>query len=197
MSSILPDYRTLVQDGDMVLCRVNAPLVSEAFKFLRRGIKATILGRDVAAGLAATVKKLCKPDEPEHVSIASFLLKLEAWLDEETQREQRKPNPSESKLIALTDRHDCLACFAEEAPTAAEVIAKIESVFTDNRDSPGIRLASIHKSKGLEARRVFLLEPDGATVPHPLAKSKWQKEQEQHLRYVAITRAIEELTYVS
>ena len=41
------------------------------------------------------------------------------------------------------------------------------------------------------------MEPKGATVPHPMAKGQWQTEQEFNLRYVAITRAIEELVYVS
>ncbi|KKK71001.1 hypothetical protein LCGC14_2918360, partial [marine sediment metagenome] len=55
----------------------------------------------------------------------------------------------------------------------------------------------VHKAKGLEAKRVFILQPKGAEMPHKMAKSKWQIEQEWNCLYIAITRAIEELIYVS
>jgi superfamily I DNA/RNA helicase len=58
-------------------------------------------------------------------------------------------------------------------------------------------LSSIHKAKGLEARRVFFIRTEKAPCPHPMAKTAWAREQEQNLCYVAITRAIEELVYVS
>ena len=49
----------------------------------------------------------------------------------------------------------------------------------------------------LEAKRVFLLQPEGATIPHPMAKTARQREQEYNILYIAITRAIEEFVYVS
>lgn len=186
-----PTYHDQAADGDMVLCRVNAPLVSECFRFIRMGRKANIQGRDVAAGLISTINKL------KAVSLVQLVEKISDWLHKEKQKEQAKRNPSESKLIALQDRADCILCFTEGAATVEDVIARINSVFTDDGKAKGIRLSSIHKSKGLEADRVFLLEPEGATVPHPMAKSPWQYEQELNLRYVAITRAIHELVYVS
>jgi superfamily I DNA/RNA helicase len=91
---------------------------------------------------------------------------------------------------------DCLRVFAEDTTKVSEIVAKIESVFVDDANVQGIKLSSIHKAKGLEAHRVFLIEPPGATVPHPMAKTDWQKKQEWNLRYVAITRAIGELVYV-
>jgi superfamily I DNA/RNA helicase len=78
-----------------------------------------------------------------------------------------------------------------------EVIQKIESIFTDDKTTPGIMLSSVHKSKGLEARRVFILLPEEAPMPHPMSKTSWGREQEMNLKYVAITRAIEELVWVS
>lgn len=184
-------YADLTKDGDMLLCRVNAPLVSQCFRFLKAGRKATIQGRDVGQGLISTIKKLKADSVPDLAS------KLSDWLHAETMKETAKRNPNENKLIALQDRVDCLYCFMENQQTVEDVIAKIESVFTDNKDSPGIRLSSIHKAKGLEARRVFFLMPEGAGCPHSMARTKWAIEQEWNLRYVAVTRAIEELIYVS
>lgn len=58
----------------------------------------------------------------------------------------------------------------------------------------GTLLSSIHRAKGMEAKRVFILRPD--LMPHPKAKSEWEMGQEKNLQYVAQTRAIEELVFV-
>jgi len=189
--STAANYAGFCADGDMVLCRVNAPLVSQCFRFLKAGRKANIQGRDIGAGLVSTVKKM------EATSVVDLIARLDANYHREQAKELAKQNPDETRLIALQDRHDCLVCFTEGADTVEDVVRKIEQVFTDDKTCPGIRLSSIHKAKGLEARRVFFLMPKGAECPHPMAKSAWQREQEMNLCYVAITRAIEELVYVS
>lgn len=180
------EWMASVRDGDMVLCRTNAPLVTACFGFIKRGKRAGIQGRDVGQGLITTVKKL------KATTVADLIARLDGWLDSEQRKENAKKSPSEQRLTALADRRDCIVCFTDGLPSSAspdEVVRKIESVFTDNRESVGIRLSSIHKAKGLEAKRVFILQP-------PMFSSRTDK-QESNLRYVAITRAIEELIYVS
>lgn len=189
-------YRDLVQDGDFVLCRTNSPLVKECFRFIKSGRKANIQGRDIGKGLVSTVEKLKASD------VAALIAKLGDWLANEQRKEQAKRFPSETKLDSLQDRHDCLVCFTSGLPSNAaisEVVRKIEAVFTDDKVSPGIKLSSIHKSKGLEARRVFILLGDGKRTfgPPPDKLQGWERAQESNLRYVAVTRAISELIYVS
>jgi len=191
VDGVIKSYHQLTQDGDMILCRVNAPLVSQCFKFLKAGRRAQIQGRDIGRGLINLIKKLKAED------IAHLSEKLSDWHHAECQKELAKRMPNEDRLIALQDKMDCLECFIEGVNTVEEVITKIEAVFTDDRDNPGVKLSSIHKAKGLEAGRVFFLRPEGAGCPHPMAKTKWAIEQEHNLCYVAITRAIKELVYVS
>lgn len=186
-----PCYRTSIRPGDMALCRVNAPLVSQCFKFIREGRKATIQGKDIAQGLILTITKM------KATSIENLIEKLEDWAHKEISQESVKRNPNEDKIIAIQDRVDCLMCFTEGSTTINDVIGRIEAIFTDDKHAPGIRLSSIHKAKGLEAHRVFFLRPEGAGCPHPMARTPWQQGQEQNLCYVATTRAIEELVYVS
>lgn len=57
-----------------------------------------------------------------------------------------------------------------------------------------ITLSTIHKSKGLEARRVWWL--NSSRCPAPWAKRPWQQQQEINLCYVAATRAIETLILI-
>lgn len=184
-------YRNQVKPGDMILCRVNAPLVSQCFKFLKDGRKANIQGRDIGKGLIKLVEKMKADDLPE------LLMRLDDWRIGEEKKELSKRNPNESKLQAIKDKFECLCCFCDNVKTVSDVIAKINSVFTDDREVAGIRLSSIHKAKGLEARRVFLIRTKDAPLPHPMAKTAWAKKQEFNLLYVAITRAIEEFVYVA
>jgi len=184
------DYRLSVQDGDMILCRVNAPLVSECFKFIRQGRKANIQGRDIGQGLISTVNKM------KAYSLTELQYNLSDWLHRETLAEQAKRNPNDNRIIALQDRYDCLCCFCEGCATVDGVINKIQSIFTDDKSGTGIKLSSIHKSKGLEADRVFLIRTKEAPLPHPMAKQPWEREQEMNLLYVGITRSIKELVYV-
>ena len=187
----------------MCICRVNAPLISQCFRFLKEGRKAYIQGRDIGTGLIKLIEKLMKGwlpaelDDPNYISEISYLNdQLDLWKEGEIQAENRKKNPSDARLIAITDKHSCLACFIEGMNTVHDVKQKIIDIFTDD-EKQGIRLSSIHKSKGLEANRVFLLMPKGAECPHPMARTKWAKKQELNLKYVAITRAIHELIYVT
>jgi len=53
-------------------------------------------------------------------------------------------------------------------------------------------LSTVHKAKGLEANRVFIIRPD--LMPLPNSRG-WQAAQEKNLHYVAVTRAKYELVY--
>ena len=52
---------------------------------------------------------------------------------------------------------------------------------------------TVHKMKGLEADKVWVIKPE--VIPHPRAKG-WQLEQEWNILYVAVTRARRELVVV-
>lgn len=187
---IVPDkdtYLPLVQDGDMVLCRSNAPLVSQCFKQISLGRNAFILGRAFGQGLQALVEKL------KAGSVNDLISKLEGWRDKEAGMEQAKKFPSESRLQAIQDKHDCILTFCKDAYTPSEVVGKIDRIFADG-SRPGIRHSSIHKAKGLEAQNVFFLQPRVVYTRQP--KTDWEAQQERNLSYVGITRAIGSLTWV-
>jgi hypothetical protein len=190
-TKVVPDkdtYLPLVQDGDMVLCRTNAPLVSQCFKQIGLGRRAHILGRKIGQGLVALVEKL------KASSVNDLITKLEGWKDKEVGMENAKKFPSESRLQGLQDKYDCVVTFCRDACTPADVVHRINSIFTDDGRG-GIQHSSIHKAKGLEAQRVFFLQP--AVVFSRPPKTAWEQQQEDNLQYVAITRAIGSLTYVS
>lgn len=165
-----------------VLCRNNAPLLSLAFKLLRRGIGCHMLGRDIGRGLANLTKKICRDDSS---SITTFLRLLEDW--ELTQCSIAEANNNPTKADKIRDQSDSLRAVAEgaSAKTVKNLLSALENLF--DRSEGLITLSSIHRAKGLEWDCVIHLDP--WRIP-----SKWalrdpvQMEQEKNLLYVAETR---------
>lgn len=58
-----------------------------------------------------------------------------------------------------------------------------------NRPRPGVRLMTIHASKGLEFKQVFLVAANEGRIPYQKAKTDKEIEEERRLFYVAMTRA--------
>ena len=182
-------FLTRVQQGDMVICRTNAPLVSPAFELIRRGVKAIIVGRDIGKGLTGLLRKIEK-----RYRTASLSDTLHA-LNDYTMREVMKLTAADkgTQAQSLQDQCDTLIALAEGCQSIDDIERKIESVFDD--EVKGIAFSSIHRAKGLEAERVFLLHPE--LLPHPMAKRDWEKAQERNIQYVAFTRAKAELYFVT
>lgn len=190
-------YENMVKPGDMVLCRVNAPLVSECFKMIRRGIKAVVQGRDIAANLIKYIEKTMKGLETDSAaSIVEFISRMDNDLSQQRDKLLALKVVPEAKLAALQDKRDCLMCFTDEAQSVSEMIGSINKMFSDDSVN-AIKYSSIHKSKGLEANTVFFINNKKFACPHPMAKTPTAIAQETNLLYVAETRAINTLVLVS
>jgi superfamily I DNA/RNA helicase len=184
----------VVAAGDMVLCRINAPPVKLVFELIGRGIPASLWGRDAGAQLIKTADAIERVDG---FTFDRFLVCSARWTEEQIRRLCLKPE-SELQIASLEDRVASLDVVygwvvGQGARTMGELRAAIQSLFTDGRGKQVI-LSSIHRAKGLEAARVYLLRPD--LLPHPRATTPAQQRQEENLRYVAYTRAMRELYLV-
>lgn len=171
--------------GDLVLCRVNAPLVSYAYAFMRQGIKVTMRGRKLGEGIVALIRKL-KPN-----SLEELAFKARDYYDKEHAKLMKKG--LDGRASALTERIETLLALMEGVDNLAQLLRLTESMFNDNsRD--GIVFSTVHRAKGDEADRVFILRPD--LMPHPKAKGEEQLLAEQNIKYVATTRSKNELWFV-
>jgi superfamily I DNA/RNA helicase len=156
-----------------------------AFSLIRKGIKATIKGRDIGRSLVTLIKK-------QHVNEVPELFKsLESFRDKQYAKfiAQDKPH----KILQLDDQIATLDVISEGAVNVHEVMTRCETIFSDARSA--VTLSSIHKAKGLEADNVYILRPD--LLPHPKAKKPEQQVQESNLEYVAITRPKQNLMFVN
>lgn len=181
------DYFDLVkelQPGDMVICRTNAPLIKPAFECIRRGMKAIIRGKDIGDNLINMVKRF------ETNDIGQF----DVALGEYFQREYTKllDKGKEMQAIELNDKVETLRFIMNECSNVAELISKIDVLFNDNNQ--GVIFSSVHRAKGLEASKVYILRPD--LMPHPKADKEWEKVQELNCVYVAQTRSKQDLIFV-
>lgn len=182
-------YLPEVRESDMILCRSNAPLVANCLKLLKRKMRAFIAGREIGDTIVSLVTGM------EATTVPDLVAKINEWARMEVERLSADADPDESKIEQVYDKRDCALAFTEGATSVEQVIQRIDELFSDS-ERPGVRLSSIHKAKGLEASRVFLLQPGGPRRRRQ-AEQDWQWEQELNLRYVAVTRAIDELIVVS
>lgn len=166
--------------GDFILSRINAPLVSTAMSLLRAGKRTRVAGRDIGAGLKTLVKKMRARTIPE------FLKKVDAWMSRETNRALAANRPE--KVEAIRDQAEMLMSFADNARSVSEVEERITALFTDDGlgEAGMITCSSVHRSKGLEADRVFILADT----------LRASNDEEMNIQYVAITRAKKTLVMV-
>lgn len=179
--------------GDAVLCRYNKYLVNLCFKLIREGKPAKIEGRAIGAGLVALVSKW------KVSKLDTLAERVVSWKQREMAKAMAKKN--ESKADQIDDRAETVLVLIERAAeqgirTIPELKTMIASLFDDNVADKAsmITLLSVHKSKGLEFPRVFILglfELMGRECTQA-----WQTEQEINLQYVAVTRAQEFLCNV-
>lgn len=180
---------TELQQGDWIVCRNLKPLVQAYLWLMKNKIKSKIRGKEIGEGILSLISK----------TGAKTLHGLNVMLEIEQNRLLKKlrsrgvSKPSlHPKTEILNQKIEVIQCLMEEVGTVAQLKKLIEGIFTD--EVQGILLSTIHKAKGLENERIFFLSPE--LIPSKYATQPWQYEQENNLKYVALTRAKRELIYV-
>lgn len=168
-----------IRPGDFVLSRTNAGAVGACLALLRHGTRAIVRGRDVAASIKARVRAF------KVNTIASVIAAARTWLDLEIKRAEASNRPSIAERA--TDMCETIIALAEGMVSVDAFIARIDDLFTDDPGTARVACSTVHKSKGLEAERVWIM-----------AKTFWPSFHvgEENIRYVAMTRALRELHFV-
>lgn len=172
------------QPGDFVLSRINAPLMKACLSLIRKGIRARILGKDIGQRLSNIAKKL------RASNVETFYVRLGEWARREIARAKKAKRPSREQLIC--DQADTLRALLFNLTDINQLYRRIDDLFGD-RDALAVQFSTVHKAKGLEADRVFILKD---TLYAFKGKGKDPLE-EQNIEYVAVTRAKCELIWVN
>jgi len=186
--------------GDFVLSRKNAPLVRVCLALLRKGKAARIEGRDVAASLRSIVKRWNKVRNVEQL-----LERIDRWKEREIAKAKKHGDTpaTQEKCNTVTDQAEVLKALCEGIATPAELEARLTTMFGDSETDrrPTIVCSSIHRSKGLEADRVFILRetlyPNRMRALALKLPSEPDPIEEQNLEYVAVTRAKRTLVWAT
>ena len=181
-----------VKEGDLILCRKNAPLIRLCIKLIGLQIPARMRGRDIGKELANLAFKIANRD-PLFI-YKNFGKAVESYRQEQMIKLESREN-TERQQESLQDKCAALmACFdGFNAKSIEDLAAKIEGLFSDYK--PSITLSTIHRAKGLESNRVLILEPQNLPMKWK-NQSDEEKQQEQNIKYVALTRAKSDLIFV-
>lgn len=195
--------------GNFILSRANAPLMPIALALLRADKPATIRGRDFSAGLIGLVKRIATGHAK--TSIPEFLTKLRTWREREVTRFLAMKR--DDKVPMVDDKFETLQVLAHSSTSVPHLLQRLDTLFTDE-ENEGVILSTVHKAKGLEADRVFLLRstflrPASCVCGHfhgtgacrrcgcPEYKTDSEKQLEERcIFYVAVTRTRQHLTMV-
>jgi DNA helicase-2/ATP-dependent DNA helicase PcrA len=189
-------YEQMIEKADVsdfVLSRKNAPLVAVCLRFLRKGKRCMIEGKDVGKNLVAIVRKL------KAKSIPDFMEKLTAWEDKQVERLHAvKKKSAEAKIEQVHDQAETLRELATDMAGIPELEARINTLFQETpagkRDF--IRCSTVHKAKGLETERVWGLVETLYPGRGRIGMDK-NSIEEQNIEYVMKTRAKNEFYAVT
>lgn len=206
--------KEFAQPGDLILCRLTAPLVQLSLRLAQQGLRVTVRGSDIGTGLSSLARKaLIHSNE----SLSSLKSALENYC--KPLIETLLANGDDLNAETLTDKRIAIAaCWDEIYRPGMEFdtfATRLEALFSDstpwNRSqtltnqalengSMGLpmeplTLSTVHRAKGDEANRVFLLGSNLLPFTGKV-KQPWQATQEENLTYVALTRSKMELFLV-
>ena len=190
-----PRYGTFneIKINDIVVCRNTKPLIFLYFKLLENNQKSFIRGREIEQGLLKIYLKIKDTDKySARVIFEEMLLKLHQQLEF---RGVKKPK-DHLKYRNLKEKITILNILLRKCKYVFEVESKIKELFENKINS--IQLMTSHKSKGLENDRVFFIEQFNGKklIPSKYATTDQEKEQENNLLFVSLTRAKKELIYL-
>lgn len=179
--------------NDVLLCRNTRPLIGIAKRLRKAGIPCAVEGANGKALIALASKW------GEDIQIAQMEQHLEKYVLEQVAKWEAKNRLDKSE--GIRERQACLLDIAselEEFDSVRNLIRHIDEMFgekfgEDNRKI--LRLCTVHRSKGREWDRVFLIGRN-LYMPSRWAEKEWELGQEDNLVYVAWTRAKRELVEV-
>lgn len=182
-----------IQKNDVVLCRLNFPLVSLALEFIQKGVPVIIKGKDIGRSLIVLMQSY-KSDNNQ-----DLILKLQNKLKKLIEKLKKK-NPSKDieldpQVCAFSDKLSIVRILLNKYHNVEGATKFINDIYSDDSENGKILLASIHKFKGCESKNVFIIEKQ--LIPCKWARTEEDIKQERNIDFVARTRAIDKLEYVT
>jgi superfamily I DNA/RNA helicase len=197
----IPESKFRIQDlkpEDAVLCRVNKPLMDLAFQCVASGKGVRVEGRDIGQTIKSYMQKW-----PTIKTLSALDNRMQDYLED--QREKLMAKNREQQFMKVEEKVELVrsvlaGCVDNKITRVDDAIKFIDNLFT-NGDKDKRQLttfSSVHKAKGREWGRVYLLGRN-EYMPSKRVLAQGVKEfikQEDNLQYVAVTRVMKDLVEV-
>ena len=201
-SILIEEVVRIARPDDLIISRLRAPLLVLIFDFIDADVKVKV-AEDEAREFINELKSLFKQDELQ-ASIKRRYRGFEALKDLVLQRNRWVIRQNGAKIAKATEReifleaeneylekrleflHKKWELWQKKCTTVSKVLEKVKAYVSAKKGA--IKLSTIHRAKGLEEDRVFILDYDKLPMGRPQQKD-WERVQETNLKYVAITRA--------
>ena len=190
-----------LQNGDMVICRNNAPLAKLYIDLLKKNIPCHIKGKEIETQLIEMVNNTNQEKlniDLENEGVFAYLyndlvnLKYQIQTYEKCSEKMAIQMPQFKHKLDLIET---LKALSDDCNTASELVSKIKNTFSDETQN-GISLSTIHKAKGLESDNVHILSWSLFKTNTKHMTKEWEINQEKNLQYVALTRAKKTLHFI-
>ncbi len=175
---------------DVILCRNTRPLLGIAQRLRGMGIACIVEGSSGKALISLALKW-------GDLSIQAWLTNLEGYEEREIAKQKAKGNLEKAEYVQ--EKCDMLRDLADDlglSATTRDLVRKIDWLFGDDQEhNDRLRLCTIHRYKGREADRVYLIGRN-RYQPSKWAKTEEEMTAEDNLKYIAVTRVKKELVEV-
>lgn len=206
---LFDDVVNHAKPNDLIISRLRAPIVLLVFSFIDRNIKVQIHQEEVN-DIIYEIKSIFKQSELNLIisdlphgfeGLIKNVLDRWQWIIQKnaeaikdfTERRLYIENEKGYLIKKLEFLHKKYELWKSDCSTLFEILKKIKEYISAKDNA--IRLSTIHRAKGLENNRVFILNFDELPF-FKLQQKEWERIQEINLKYVAITRALSELYLV-
>jgi len=208
-----------LKDQTAFISRTNRPLVDAALELMKNDMEFAIIGRDFSQELVGFVEMITgKGRFAKNIPISGFTREIDRFMTDVEQKWAGKLSKSD-ELKEMQDISASISHIVEHLRGTNFIDRRLNFVIRDTnsfisylkqrfaginidtvegagvlkKKDPAsfITLTSAHRSKGLEFNRVFILHNE--LFPHPKAKSEEELGQEANAKYIAYTRAKNEL----
>ena len=186
--------------GDLVICRHRRPLLSLALKLVNKDIRIH-LHPDEVSEFIGDYKRYFKPSELLKILTEETIEQFLSVVRERNIKQIHKDCDNvdavlrdmkiKEEMDLLKDSLDFfLKKFKEwQLNTIESILLRLKELMSYLGDD-AIKISTIHRAKGLENDRVFILEYNKLPIKRKL---EWENIQERNLHYVAVTRPKKEL----
>ena len=194
-----------VEDGDVVLCRNNAPLFELALEAIQAKRKVNIAGKGLDKKVIRLFERLFKREDPSN-GASVFAEEIVRINDEYRDRPMAKSILLDEVTAAslvwrlvreMGSHYD--SGWKTPALFYEDVMACLADIFFDpakTEPTEGLTFSTIHMAKGLEWDNVWFYRTELIPSRAALSLGGWHVEQEENLDYVARTRAKSRLVLI-